>query len=38
MVKMAIFCHIIKKNGNDSQNVDKNDCLYVEHNPACENL
>ena len=27
-----------KKNENDSQNVDKNDCLYVEHNPACENL
>ena len=39
MVKMAIFCHTIeKKKENDSQNVDKNDCLYVEHNPACENL
>ena len=38
MVKMAIFCHVNDKNENDSQNVDKNDCLYVEHNPACENL
>ena len=27
-----------KTNENDCQNVDKNDCLYVEHNSAGENL